>query len=310
VDGSPGEQPSLLATSDLHVGHAGNREVVEGIRPYAEGDWLIVAGDVADTTTGVRDTLGMLRERFAKVIWAPGNHELWSTPGDAVDLAGAERYEHLAGLCRELDVVTPEDPYPVWEGAGGPVAVVPLFLLYDYTWRLPGFDLTAAMAHAYETHVVATDEFLLRPDPYPDRAAWCRARVEVTLERVAQLPPDLRIVFASHWPLHRGPTRMLRHPQFALWCGTELTEDWHTRFPVEVAVYGHLHIPLTLEYDGVRFEEVSLGYPREWRRRTPSPPYPVRRILPADPARTPMNALVESVARRFRAEDGLDRPGV
>ena len=34
----------------------------------------------------------------------------------------------------------------------------------------------------------------------------------------------------------------------------------------------------------------------------------VRRILPADPGRTPMNALLESVATRFRAEDGLDRP--
>ena len=32
-------------------------------------------------------------------------------------------------------------------------------------------------------------------------------------------------------------------------------------------VYGHLHIPRTTYEDGVRFEEVSLGYPREWRRR-------------------------------------------
>ncbi len=302
---SPG--PSLLATSDLHVMHAGNREIVEGIRPYHEGDWLIVAGDVADTVAPIRRTLRLLRERFAKVIWAPGNHELWTTPGDPGELAGVARYDHLVELCRELDVVTPEDPYPVWEGAGGPVAVVPLFLLYDYSWRLPGRDLDAALAHAHDTHVVATDEYLLQPDPYASRAAWCHERVRRTLGRLAALPPDLRIVFASHWPLHRGPTRMLRYPQFALWCGTELTEDWHTRFPVEAAVYGHLHIPLTLELDGVRFEEVSLGYPREWRRRAPEPPYPVRRILPADPARAPMNDLLERVAAGFRAEDGLDR---
>ena len=29
---------------------------------------------------------------------------------------------------------------------------------------------------------------------------------------------------------------------------------------------GHLHIPRTSWHDGVRFEEVSLGYPRERRR--------------------------------------------
>ena len=80
---------------------------------------------------------------------------------------------------------------------------------------------------------------------------------------------------------------MLRYPEFAMWCGTELTEDWHLRFPAAAAVYGHLHIPLTLEFDGVRFEEVSLGYPREWRRRGDAPPYPVRRILPGRPGARP-----------------------
>jgi hypothetical protein len=44
-------------------------------------------------------------------------------------------------------------------------------------------------------------------------------------------------------------------------------------------VYGHLHIPRTTWYDGVRFQEVSVGYPREWRRRG-SAPEPPRTILP------------------------------
>jgi len=50
------------------------------------------------------------------------------------------------------------------------------------------------------------------------------------------------------------------------------------RFGAVVAVYGHLHIPRTTFYDGVRFEEVSVGYPREWRRRD-TPPGRPRRIL-------------------------------
>ena len=55
------------------------------------------------------------------------------------------------------------------------------------------------------------------------------------------------------------------YPEFALWCGTTATADWHTRYNAVCSVYGHLHIPRTTYYDGVRFEEVSLGYPREWR---------------------------------------------
>jgi hypothetical protein len=45
-------------------------------------------------------------------------------------------------------------------------------------------------------------------------------------------------------------------------------------------VYGHLHIRRSTVHDGVRFEEVSLGYPREWTPRgLPSPL--LRSILPA-----------------------------
>jgi hypothetical protein len=57
------------------------------------------------------------------------------------------------------------------------------------------------------------------------------------------------------------------------------------RYGAEAVVYGHLHIPRTTWHDGVRHEEVSLGYPREWKRRPVAPVIP-RQILPslaADP---------------------------
>lgn len=74
---------------------------------------------------------------------------------------------------------------------------------------------------------------------------------------------------------------VLWYPEFAQWCGTGLTADWHRRFNVAAVVYGHLHIPRTTWYDGVRFEEVSIGYPREWRKRG-HPRGLLRRILPYD----------------------------
>ena len=52
--------------------------------------------------------------------------------------AGRTRYEHLVALCRRLGVLTPEDDYVTWTGPGGPVAVAPLFLLYDYSFRPAG----------------------------------------------------------------------------------------------------------------------------------------------------------------------------
>jgi hypothetical protein len=52
------------------------------------------------------------------------------------------------------------------------------------------------------------------------------------------------------------------------------TANWHTRFGAKVAAYGHLRIPHTSYYDGVRFEEVSLGYPSEWSKRAKPPVIP------------------------------------
>lgn len=290
--GSLGSVPtrSLLATSDLHVTHEGNREIIEGIRPRHDDDWLIVAGDVAETTTSIEWALRLLAGRFAKVIWTPGNHELWTVPSDPVQVRGAARYEHLVELCRGLGVVTPEDEYPLWRtDEGEDIAVAPLFLLYDYSFREPGRTLEEALAHAYDTGLVFVDEQVLYPDPLPSRQEWCRQRVELTEKRLAGLTEGRRTVLVTHWPLHRGPTRLLRHPHLAMWCGTELTADWHTRFRAAAAVYGHLHIPLTLEFDGVRFDEVSLGYPREWRARRTQPPQPLRTILPTDHSRVPHN---------------------
>jgi 3',5'-cyclic AMP phosphodiesterase CpdA len=277
--------PRLLAVSDLHVAYRENRELVAALRPRSAADWLLVAGDVGEVVPHIEWALRTLAGRFARVVWVPGNHELWTHPRDPVQLRGEARYQHLVDLCRSLGVLTPEDPYPVWDGPGGPVTIAPLFVLYDYTFLPEGAATPAeALALAHETGVVCTDEFLLFPDPYPSRAAWCRARLAYTEGRLAALgagsaDPALPTVLVNHFPLVRDPTSVLRYPVFAQWCGTTATADWHLRYRAAAAVYGHLHIPRTTWYDGVRFEEVSYGYPREWQARG-GPPGPPRQILP------------------------------
>ncbi|MFI1969491.1 metallophosphoesterase family protein [Streptomyces cinnamoneus] len=275
---APGRR--LLAVSDLHTGMSENVTIAESLRPTTDEDWLIVAGDVAEVFADVERTLKLLAGRFAKVIWAPGNHELWTTNGDPVEERGQARYDRLVELCRGLGVSTPEDPWPVWDGEGGPVAVAPLFTLYDYTFRTPtAATKEESLAQAHEAGIVCTDEYLLHPVPYAGMDDWCRARVAATEARLAAHDPSVPLVLVNHWPLVRQPTDVLRYPEFAQWCGTVLTDDWHRRFNTAAVVYGHLHIPRTTWYDGVRFEEVSIGYPREWKRRG-HPKGLLRTILP------------------------------
>ncbi|GAA2046064.1 metallophosphoesterase [Catenulispora yoronensis] len=276
--------PRLWAISDLHVAHATNRQVVERLRPTHPDDWLIVAGDVGELFADVVAALRLLSTRFAQVIWTPGNHELWSHPRDPVKFRGEHRYLRLVMECRKLGILTPEDDYPIWPGPGGPVLIAPLFLLYDYTFLPPGArDPAEGLAIAEAAGIICTDQYLLHPDPYPTREAWCQARVASTEARLTALP-DLPTILVNHYPLVRDPTRVLRHPEFAQWCGTEATADWHKRFGAVDVVYGHLHIPRRTIHDSVRFTEVSLGYPREWEKRPPV--NPLRQIRPA-PATMP-----------------------
>jgi 3',5'-cyclic AMP phosphodiesterase CpdA len=259
----------LLAISDLHVGHPANRELIAGIPAGAPGDWLLVAGDVAENFADVEWALGVLAERFERVAWVPGNHELWSRRADPVGARGVRRYELLVEMCRSLGVVTPEDPYPVWDGPEGPVTVAPLFVGYDYSFLHDGATTREeALAAAIAKGILCSDELHLFPDPYPSREDWCRARVIETEWRLSnELDPAIPVVLVNHYPLVREPTRILRYPEFAQWCGTTRTADWHVRFNATAVVYGHLHIPRVTWHDGIRFEEVSVGYPREWQRR-------------------------------------------
>ncbi len=179
-------------------------------------------------------------------------------------------------------MLTPEDPYPTWTGEGGPHVIAPLFLLYDYSFRPDHVPLSGALAWAEESGIVCADEHLLHPDPYPTLPAWCAARVALTERRLDALDPAARLVLVNHFALDERLLRIWMIPRFSLWCGTRKTQGWHTRYPVDVVVHGHTHRRATMFLEGVRFEEVSLGYPRDWSQERGAAAY-VRQILPAPP---------------------------
>jgi 3',5'-cyclic AMP phosphodiesterase CpdA len=268
----------LYAISDLHLGHRENREAFAGLGSYPE-DWLILGGDVGESLQHLELALEVATSRFARAIWVPGNHELWSY--GAGEPSGEEKYQALVALCRRYQVLTPEDPYVRWEGEGGPTVLAPLFLLYDYSFRPPQVSRERAIAWAAESGVSCADERFLSPRPYGSIDAWCSARSQQTEARLDRETGSLPTVLINHFPLREDLVRLFRIPRFSLWCGTKRTEDWHLRFRAKVVVSGHLHVPSTEWVDGVRFEEVSLGYPRQWDRDLPIDSY-LREILPGD----------------------------
>jgi hypothetical protein len=256
----------LLALSDIHVEHAQNRQALEAL-PAQPDDWLILAGDISDSLAGLQWTLDVLGPKFARLLWVPGNHDLWVERSGEHRERGNERYHKLVALCRERNVLTPDDPYITWPLARGPrpVRIALLHLLYDYSFAPDEHTGHArALAWAEAEGIRAADEVLLAPDPYPSREAWCAARLAETEPRLADAARDSDLILVNHWPLRRDVVRLGRVPRYSPWCGTRVTENWHLRFRALACVHGHLHVRATDTRDGVRFEEVSLGYPAHW----------------------------------------------
>jgi 3',5'-cyclic AMP phosphodiesterase CpdA len=286
----------LYALADLHLRYEVNRRALQALEPHPD-DWLIVAGDVGETEEHLRFALSILNRRFARLLWVPGNHDLWTAPDPPDTPRGVAKYERLVQICREHGVLTPEDPFVVWPGEGPRCILAPLFLLYDYTFRPDDVPVERAVQWAAEQNLLCSDEVLLHPDPYASRSAWCHARVREAEPRLAEAAAREPLVLINHFPLRQDLAVLPRIPRFSIWCGTRLTEDWHLRYRALAAVYGHLHIRATHYRDGVRFEEVSLGYPQNWDPGRGIEPY-LRQILPHPSAEPGAERQEGSVYRR------------
>ena len=259
--------PKLYALADLHLSHPGNRTAWSELSPHLE-DSLILPGDVGESEANLRSAFSLAIQNFKQVFWVPGNHELYTMMTDKTGPRGESKYLFCVKIAREYGVLTPEDEWALWEGDGGPAIVALCFTLYDYSFRPPDVSREAALDWARETGVEATDEHLLHYQPYESRDQWCHKLVdkfERKFEDASRKWPGVPTVIVNHWPLREDMIFIPLIPRFTLWCGTKRTQQWHRTWNARVVVSGHLHVRRTDWMDGVRFEECSLGYPRQWK---------------------------------------------
>lgn len=250
----------LRAISDLHVGYARNRLAIAEIEA-APGDSLILGGDITESAEQLGEVLDELGPRFDKLFWVPGNHELWTFPGEG---RGVEKYERMVEVCQSRGVHTPEDAFVPWPAASSDLFVAPLMLLYDYSFRPDHVARGDALAWAAETGLVCADETRIEPRPYRSIDEWCADRCASTLTKLERLPTGADTVLINHFPLRYDLAFLPRIPRFSIWCGTRVSEDWHRRFRAKAVVSGHLHIRSRATIDRTTFHEVSLGYPKQW----------------------------------------------
>ena len=287
----------LFAISDLHLDHGVNGRALEEMPNHGD-DWLILGGDLCTKGQHLESALASLSTRFAKLFWVPGNHELWTSKEGGSFLKGQAKYLHLVDIARSFGVHTPEDPFVVWPGDGSLIA--PLFIPYDYSFRPDQVPLEKAIDWAMESGVLCNDERLLDPEPYAGMPEWCEARLAYSQARLSEAGNRGPKILINHFPLRQDLVRLeiprRPIPRFSIWCGTRATEDFHRNYGACVVISGHLHMRATDYRDGVRFEEVSLGYPQHWNQAK-GMAYYLREIKP-DPS-PPVTADTEPIWRFY-----------
>lgn len=212
----------LYAIGDIHLGHPFNTEAWKALEEHP-GDGLILCGDVGETAAHLELAFGAAARKFRTVWWCPGNHELY-TMALKTTLRGEDKYAECVDIARRHGVHTPEDDFVEWRGEGGDgqagVIVAPIFTLYDYTFRPDGMDKKAALEWASAADTVATDEFLLHPDPFPTREDWCDALVAKAERKLTEANerglPLIIVSFAVHLLPYISAARKSSLPEHVL----------------------------------------------------------------------------------------------
>jgi Icc-related predicted phosphoesterase len=260
----------ILAISDLHTDFNENKWLLEQIPAVVhQDDILIAAGDISDNLDILRATLALLRSKFKKVFYVPGNHELWVRREMHTSV---EKFFSVLALCEALEVQTsPEKVEEVW--------IVPLFSWYEARFDEENSGDTESLGGWADFH----------------HCKWPAQIGEVCKFFLKMNEPHLRsydgpVISLSHFLPRRDllpPTERLRFKGLPKVAGCTDLDDQVRRLQSAVHVFGHSHISCDRVIDGVRYIQNPLRYPRE--RTTVA--FPVKVILDTDLGPTPAPLL-------------------
>jgi len=246
----------VFALSDVHADFEPNARWLRNLSLHDyQSDILILAGDVTDSLPLLEWCLGLVARRFHKVLFVPGNHELW-TLRDQPRTGSLEKFERIRGLVH---------------GAGASMetfttsrlAIVPLLAWYDYSFGTPSPELAEAWM----------DFHACRWPPECDvreiTARFLKLN-EGTLARPPLAPSpgtqEQLVISFSHFlpraelvPKRTSALKLDLSPVL----GTDLLDCQVRQVKSTIHVYGHSHVNRRVDIDAVTYVNNAFGYPNE-----------------------------------------------
>ena len=238
----------IFALSDVHVDYDANAKWVASLSndDYRD-DVLILAGDVTDTRRLLEWCLGAFVRRFKRVLFVPGNHELWVLR----EVRGKDSLQKAAEV--RLAVESSGASMEVFRAPG--LAIVPLLSWYDYSFG-DASDELRAMWMDYRA--------CRWPRGYTDREVAAHFDA-LNDEHVAPHAEDKVITYSHFLPridLMPGAVPRAGRVLYPI-LGSTRIETRLRRLGASLHVYGHSHVNRRVTIDGVTYINNAFGYPSE-----------------------------------------------
>ncbi len=237
----------IFALSDIHVDYEANAAWVANlsVSEYQQ-DVLILAGDVTATRPLLEWCLGVLTRRFRKVLFVPGNHELW--------VARENSRKNSLEKFDEVCTVVESSGASMQTFRERNISIVPLLGWYDYSFGEPSEELKSIWMdyRSCRWPIGFTDK-----DVAAHFAAFNNNKVKM---------PGEKVITYSHFlpridlmPQFIPAVHKVLYPVL----GSEQLEQQLRRLSPDIHVYGHSHVNRRVKIDGVSYINNAFGYPSE-----------------------------------------------
>lgn len=244
--------------SDLHVDINKDYNVPGVFSAYLKAQnaaLAVIAGDVSENQEETLRTLEEIEQRAGvRVLFVPGNHDLWGkTDGTDIRQIYARYEENEHCLCGK-------------DAVFGELAFVGDAGWYDYSFGNSRY--TSADFDRMELHG-RTWQDKLRNDWTKDnigRSEWMTDRLRRRMEAL----PGKRLVLVTHMLPVREFTVPEERPDwdyFNAFLGSEKLGELCVSQGVEISVCGHVHYRKSFRRDGVYWMCRCLNYESEWQRQ-------------------------------------------
>lgn len=237
----------LFALSDVHIDFEVNAKWIASISAadYRD-DVLILAGDVAYTLRLLDWCLCTLATRFKKVLFVPGNHDLWVIE-ESREQTSMQKFEDVSAIVESSGA-------SMQSFSERGIAVVPLLGWYDYSFGEPSEELKSTWA-----------DFTACRWPFGFGVKQIAAQFAALNAKHIVASDDKVITFSHFLPRIDIMPRFIPKDVKLLYpvLGTTLLENQLRLLNSSIHVYGHSHLNQKIAIDGVSYINNAFGYPRE-----------------------------------------------